>query len=180
MLLPQTLERQKISSKCRQNGFTGSNHCLKWRLLETILYYRSALVKLNNDNLSFPIYDWLFSVKLKPFTLTWVRVDHLKINFQAWHHSHPPLLERLEALKKFEWTIYSWHLWSTFTQPTQYFQGTRNEVYVLRSPPHVCHCTFSNAFASYWLRLLLWFVWSYPNTPWKYTWRLCICFFCQK
>jgi len=42
---------------------------------------KSALVKLNNDNLSFPIYDWLFS---------------------AWHHSHPPLLERLEALKKFE------------------------------------------------------------------------------
>jgi len=42
---------------------------------------KSALVKLNNDNLSFPIYDWLFS---------------------AWHHSHPPLLERLDALKKFE------------------------------------------------------------------------------
>lgn len=41
---------------------------------------KKALVKLNNDNLSFPIYDWLFS---------------------AWHHSHPPLLERIEALKKF-------------------------------------------------------------------------------
>jgi STE24 endopeptidase len=38
---------------------------------------RTALVKLNNDNLSFPIYDWLYS---------------------AWHHSHPPLLERLAAL----------------------------------------------------------------------------------
>merc|ERR1711973_65352 len=35
-------------------------------------FLKSALVKLNNDNLSFPIYDWLFS---------------------AWHHSHPPLLE---------------------------------------------------------------------------------------
>merc|ERR1712127_105288 len=41
----------------------------------------SALVKLNNDNLSFPVYDWLFS---------------------AWHHSHPPLLQRIEALKKYQ------------------------------------------------------------------------------
>jgi len=42
---------------------------------------KSALIKLNNDNLSFPIYDWIYS---------------------AWHHSHPPLLERIDALKKFE------------------------------------------------------------------------------
>jgi len=40
-----------------------------------------ALVKLNNDNLSFPIYDWLYS---------------------AWHHSHPPVLERINALKKYQ------------------------------------------------------------------------------
>merc|ERR1719445_2011317 len=40
-----------------------------------------ALVKLNNDNLGFPIYDWLYS---------------------AWHHSHPPVLERIEALKKYQ------------------------------------------------------------------------------
>lgn len=40
---------------------------------------RQALIKLNQDNLSFPVYDWLFS---------------------AWHHSHPPLLQRLEYLKK--------------------------------------------------------------------------------
>merc|ERR1712107_657396 len=39
----------------------------------------SALVKLNNDNLGFPVYDWLYS---------------------AWHHSHPPLLQRIKALKK--------------------------------------------------------------------------------
>lgn len=39
---------------------------------------QSALIKLNNDNLGFPIYDWLFS---------------------AWHHSHPPILERLAVLK---------------------------------------------------------------------------------
>ncbi|XP_049787802.1 CAAX prenyl protease 1 homolog [Schistocerca cancellata] len=37
-----------------------------------------ALIKLNQDNLSFPVYDWLFSM---------------------WHHSHPPLLERLRAIE---------------------------------------------------------------------------------
>ncbi|XP_045467463.1 CAAX prenyl protease 1 homolog [Harmonia axyridis] len=41
-------------------------------------YLEKALVQLNKDNLGFPIYDKVFS---------------------AWHHSHPPLLERLEALK---------------------------------------------------------------------------------
>jgi len=40
---------------------------------------QTALIKLNNDNLSFPIYDSLYS---------------------AWNHSHPPILERLDALKK--------------------------------------------------------------------------------
>ncbi len=40
---------------------------------------RSALVKLNKDNLSFPIADPLFS---------------------AFHHSHPTLLERLRALQE--------------------------------------------------------------------------------
>ncbi|GAB1288866.1 CAAX prenyl protease 1 homolog [Apodemus speciosus] len=38
----------------------------------------SALIKLNKDNLGFPVSDWLFS---------------------TWHYSHPPLLERLQALK---------------------------------------------------------------------------------
>lgn len=40
---------------------------------------RSALIKLSRDNLSFPVYDWLYS---------------------RWHYSHPPLLERLAALDK--------------------------------------------------------------------------------
>ncbi|XP_070568575.1 CAAX prenyl protease 1 homolog [Ptychodera flava] len=40
---------------------------------------RSALIKLNKDNLGFPVSDWLYS---------------------AWHYSHPPLLERLKALEK--------------------------------------------------------------------------------
>jgi len=39
---------------------------------------QSALIKLNNDNLGFPIFDWLYS---------------------AWHHSHPPIIERLAVLK---------------------------------------------------------------------------------
>ncbi|XP_033013947.1 CAAX prenyl protease 1 homolog [Lacerta agilis] len=39
----------------------------------------SALIKLNKDNLGFPVSDWLFSM---------------------WHYSHPPLLERLQALKQ--------------------------------------------------------------------------------
>ncbi|XP_056651199.1 CAAX prenyl protease 1 homolog isoform X4 [Monodelphis domestica] len=38
----------------------------------------SALIKLNKDNLGFPVSDWLFSM---------------------WHYSHPPLLERLQALQ---------------------------------------------------------------------------------
>lgn len=38
----------------------------------------SALVKLNKDNLSFPLADKLYS---------------------AFHHSHPTLLERLDALE---------------------------------------------------------------------------------
>lgn len=42
---------------------------------------KRALVKLHKDNLSFPLYDKLYS---------------------GWHHSHPPLLERLEALDKYE------------------------------------------------------------------------------
>ncbi|XP_046403597.1 CAAX prenyl protease 1 homolog [Ischnura elegans] len=39
----------------------------------------AALIKLNSDNLGFPVNDPLYSM---------------------WHHSHPPLLERLNALKK--------------------------------------------------------------------------------
>lgn len=38
-----------------------------------------ALIKLSNDNLSYPIHDWLYS---------------------TWHHSHPPLLERLAAIRQ--------------------------------------------------------------------------------
>lgn len=38
---------------------------------------KSALIKLNKDNLGFPVSDWLFS---------------------TWHYSHPPLLERLQAI----------------------------------------------------------------------------------
>uniref|UniRef100_G3MQQ2 CAAX prenyl protease n=1 Tax=Amblyomma maculatum TaxID=34609 RepID=G3MQQ2_AMBMU len=44
-------------------------------------YLRSALIKLNRDNLSFPVYDWIYS---------------------TWHHSHPPVLERVRALGKID------------------------------------------------------------------------------
>ncbi|XP_042239975.1 CAAX prenyl protease 1 homolog isoform X1 [Homarus americanus] len=40
---------------------------------------KSALIKLNEDNLGFPVYDPLYS---------------------AWHHSHPPILERIRALEE--------------------------------------------------------------------------------
>ena len=42
---------------------------------------KSALIKLNKDNLGFPVADWLYS---------------------SWTYSHPPLLERLKALDKTE------------------------------------------------------------------------------
>lgn len=38
-----------------------------------------ALIKLNKDNLGFPVHDPLYS---------------------AWHHSHPPLLHRIRALQQ--------------------------------------------------------------------------------
>ena len=44
-------------------------------------FLRSALVKLNVDNLGFPVSDWLYS---------------------TWHFSHPPLIERMKALEKTE------------------------------------------------------------------------------
>lgn len=51
------------------------------KLLNRAADLRSALIKLNRDNLGFPVHDWLFS---------------------AWHHSHPPLLERIHALGKLD------------------------------------------------------------------------------
>lgn len=49
------------------------------RKMHRASYLRSALIKLNRDNLSFPVHDWLYS---------------------AWHLSHPPVLERIKALGK--------------------------------------------------------------------------------
>ena len=42
---------------------------------------RSALIKLNKDNLGFPVFDPLYSM---------------------FNHSHPPLLQRLDAIGKIE------------------------------------------------------------------------------
>ncbi|KAI5740556.1 hypothetical protein M8J76_005009 [Diaphorina citri] len=43
------------------------------------IFLRKALLKINKDNLGFPVCDWMFSL---------------------YHNSHPPLLERLQALDK--------------------------------------------------------------------------------
>lgn len=43
------------------------------------VFLRKALLKINKDNLGFPVCDWMFSL---------------------YHNSHPPLLERLQALDK--------------------------------------------------------------------------------
>ena len=51
------------------------------RSLGNATFLKSALIKLNKDNLGFPVADWLFS---------------------AWHYSHPPLIERMKALDKSE------------------------------------------------------------------------------
>ncbi|XP_071956270.1 CAAX prenyl protease 1 homolog [Antedon mediterranea] len=51
------------------------------KALKRTEFLKSALVKLNVDNLGFPVDDWLYS---------------------SWHYSHPPLLERLKALGKTE------------------------------------------------------------------------------
>ena len=40
-------------------------------------FLKSALIKLNKDNLGFPVCDPLYS---------------------AWHHSHPTLLQRIAAI----------------------------------------------------------------------------------
>lgn len=42
---------------------------------------RSGLLKLQKDNLGYPLYDKLYSM---------------------WHHSHPPITERLSAIKALE------------------------------------------------------------------------------
>lgn len=49
--------------------------------LKQSAFLKAALIKLNKDNLGFPMCDWLYS---------------------AYHYSHPPLLERLAALDKFK------------------------------------------------------------------------------
>ena len=49
--------------------------------LQRAVELKSALIKLNRDNLGFPVVDELYS---------------------AWNYSHPPLLERIKALGKVE------------------------------------------------------------------------------
>jgi len=63
---------------CRHFEFQADAFALKLGRAPSL---RSALIKLNADNLSFPLSDWLYSM---------------------WHYSHPPILERLAALDKTE------------------------------------------------------------------------------
>lgn len=58
----------------RKFEFQADNFAIKLGHTENL---KKALVKLNSDNLGFPIYDTLYS---------------------AWHHSHPTLLQRIENL----------------------------------------------------------------------------------
>lgn len=62
----------------RHNEFGADNFAKKMNRASDL---RSALIKLGNDNLEFPVYDWLYS---------------------ATNLSHPPLLERLKALGKID------------------------------------------------------------------------------
>lgn len=62
----------------RYNEFAADNFSKKLNKASDL---RSSLIKICADNLEFPVYDWLYST----------------IN-----HSHPPLLERLQALGKID------------------------------------------------------------------------------
>lgn len=91
-------------------------------------FLRQALIKLNKDNLGFPVYDWVYSM---------------------WHHSHPPLLERLKALDKTDWAFqcaatlyYKWkynQMWETKRQLSNMRLVVRCQLYL---PIHFTHHYF--------------------------------------
>lgn len=62
----------------------------------------SALIKLNKDNLGFPVADWLFSM---------------------WHYSHPPLLERLRAIKDVKKQDWRFHQGAPHSPSAPYRKG---------------------------------------------------------
>ncbi|CAI6367996.1 unnamed protein product [Macrosiphum euphorbiae] len=65
-----------MTTLSRQLEFQADGFAKKLGLAKPL---ESGLIRLHNDNLGFPVYDSLFS---------------------AWHHTHPQLLERLEAISK--------------------------------------------------------------------------------
>ncbi|KAL4232542.1 CAAX prenyl protease 1 [Mactra antiquata] len=67
-----------VTMLSRMFEFQADNFAKKLKFTTAL---KSALIKLNKDNLGFPVNDWLYS---------------------TWHFSHPPLLERLKALEKSE------------------------------------------------------------------------------
>ncbi|KAK9881957.1 hypothetical protein WA026_018149 [Henosepilachna vigintioctopunctata] len=75
MMPYNTLVSFSMTCLSRKFEFQADEFAMKLGKTEPL---KKALMQLNKDNLSFPIYDNLYSL---------------------WHHSHPPLLERFEALK---------------------------------------------------------------------------------
>jgi len=65
-----------MTTLSRQLEFQADAFAKKLGLAKSL---ETGLISLHNDNLGFPVYDSLFS---------------------AWHHTHPQLLERLEAISK--------------------------------------------------------------------------------
>lgn len=76
MMPYNTLLSFLLTCLSRRFEFQADGFAIKLEKAEPL---KKALVQLNKDNLGFPIYDRLYS---------------------AWHHSHPPLLERIERLDK--------------------------------------------------------------------------------
>ncbi|KAH9528092.1 CAAX prenyl protease 1 [Dermatophagoides farinae] len=67
-----------MSIICRKFEFQADNFAKNLNFRTELI---NALIKLNKDNLSFPVYDWLYSLLL---------------------HSHPPILDRINALRKID------------------------------------------------------------------------------
>lgn len=100
----------------------------------------SALIKLNKDNLGFPVADWLFSM---------------------WHYSHPPLLERLRALGNVK---QDWRGWKEEQRPLPPPKGLRRPLLALwctplfstclPPSPHLVLSCFSNYFTCHTFRFV--------------------------
>lgn len=103
----------------------------------------SALIKLNKDNLGFPVADWLFSM---------------------WHYSHPPLLERLRALGNIK---QDWRGWKEERRPLPPPKGLRRTLLALCStqvfflpPPPKSFLSYFSYFSNCHSTFLFCFLWN--------------------